>query len=385
MTSRWNRRSRGQALTELALVLPLLAVLFVGILDLGRAYHTQVAASNAARVGLLYAQQVASPRMLDCTPGTTCYFIRVSDIINVTKQEAQGGIDPAQMQVNVCLQNTATCPVTDTSEAVASNEAITVSVTVPFTAITPFVHLTFISGAVSGQTFPFEPAGATMTAVSASSTPTPTSTPTGTATSTPTTTATATDTPTGTATATATTTATPTQTSTPAPTSTPGGPPTATPTTTATPTNTPTSTATSTPTGTATGTPTNTATAGPTNTSTPEPVPTITAVAVQLTGSGASEVVTISWLTQYPAQNDIYYRSVGSTIWNHPGGTSSGSGGGSNTFGWSSRSGAAIIVGGKGTYQFYLQSATTGGTTTYPSSGASCTTSGSQACPTFTL
>ena len=79
----WSRRhaTRGQALTELVLVLPLLALLFIGVLDLGRAYHTQVAVANAARVGLLFAQQVSSPRMMDCAPGTTCRFITVADII----------------------------------------------------------------------------------------------------------------------------------------------------------------------------------------------------------------------------------------------------------------------------------------------------------------
>ncbi len=126
------RRSRqmaaGQALTELALVLPMLALLFIGTLDVGRAFHTQVALSNAARVGVIYAQQVASPRELDCLPGTTCYFITVADVISATKNESQGGIDASQMQVSVCLQHVVTCPVTNTSEAVASNEGITVTV-----------------------------------------------------------------------------------------------------------------------------------------------------------------------------------------------------------------------------------------------------------------
>ena len=105
----------GQALTEFTLVLPVLALIFIGVLDLGRAFHTEVAASNAARVGLLFAQQVASPRMLDCEPGMTCHFITVGDIMATTQNEAQGGIDASQMQVGVCLQHVPTCPVTDPS------------------------------------------------------------------------------------------------------------------------------------------------------------------------------------------------------------------------------------------------------------------------------
>ena len=179
----WPRRHamRGQALTELVLVLPLLALLFIGVLDLGRAYHTQVAVSNAARVGLLFAQQVSSPRMMDCAPGTTCRFITVADIITQTVGEAQGGLDPRQMRVGVCLQHVAACPITDPTIAVASDEAITVSVTVPFTTITPLVHLGAVSGAVSGRTFAFQPVAPTAVA-----SPTPgVATATATATATP--------------------------------------------------------------------------------------------------------------------------------------------------------------------------------------------------------
>ena len=67
-------------------------------------------------------------------------------------------------------------PITDTTVAVESNELITVSVTVPFTAITPFVHLSTISGAVSGKTFPFEPVDPATPAVLPTMTPSPTAT-----------------------------------------------------------------------------------------------------------------------------------------------------------------------------------------------------------------
>ncbi len=188
----WSRRhaTRGQALTELVLVLPLLALLFIGVLDLGRAYHTQVAVANAARVGLLFAQQVSSPRMMDCAPGTTCRFITVADIITQTINEAQGGLDPRQMRVGVCLQHVAACPITDPTVAVASDEAVTVSVTVPFTPLTPLVHLGGVTGAVVGRTFSFQPVAPTAIASSTpgASTATATATPgasTATATATP--------------------------------------------------------------------------------------------------------------------------------------------------------------------------------------------------------
>ncbi len=364
--------SAGQALTELALVLPMLALLFIGALDLGRAFHTQVALANAARVGIIYAQQVASPRQLDCLPGTTCYFITVADVISATKNESQGGIDASQMQVSVCLQHVVTCPVTNTSEAVVSNEGITVTVSAPFTPITPFVHLTRIGGTVSGHTFSFEPVAAPLATMS---TNTPTVIPT--ATNTPTVIPTATNTPTVIPTA--------TNTPTPAATNTPGGP-TATqtpvlPTATQTPTSAPTATATSISTLAPTSTPTNTAIPGPTATATLEPIPTIspsTGPTLISTGNGANTLVTIAWSTQYPASDVIRYRPHGTTAWTLAFGTHSGTSG-SNTFG-RQNSGATIIL-GNNTYDYEVESTTTGGTTSFPSDGQSCFSD----CPTFSL
>jgi hypothetical protein len=126
-------------------MLPLLALILVGCLDLGRAFHVQMAAANAAHVGLMYAQQVTDP--------TDSASITVADVIARTVNAAQGSLDASQMQVSVCVPGA--CPVTDTSNTdVSSGELITVSVTVPFTTITPFVHLTSVVGSASGSTLP---------------------------------------------------------------------------------------------------------------------------------------------------------------------------------------------------------------------------------------
>ena len=130
---------------EVASTLPLFALILMGCLDLGRAFHVHMAAANAAHVGLMYAQQV--------TDSTTSHQITVANVITKTVNAAQGSIDPAQMQVGVCLEHEPACPITDTSTAVNSDELITVSVTVPFTTITPFVHLTNVGGSASGSTF----------------------------------------------------------------------------------------------------------------------------------------------------------------------------------------------------------------------------------------
>jgi Flp pilus assembly protein TadG len=51
---RWNRKARGelgQALVEMALVLPVLLLLLLGILEFGRAWYTKQVITDAAREG----------------------------------------------------------------------------------------------------------------------------------------------------------------------------------------------------------------------------------------------------------------------------------------------------------------------------------------------
>lgn len=50
-------RQRGQALAELALVLPLLVLLMVGTVDLGRLFYAFQSVENAAATGALYGSQ----------------------------------------------------------------------------------------------------------------------------------------------------------------------------------------------------------------------------------------------------------------------------------------------------------------------------------------
>ena len=49
-----KHRLRGQALVEFALVLPLLLVLILGAMDLGRMFYAKIVITNAAREGAYY-------------------------------------------------------------------------------------------------------------------------------------------------------------------------------------------------------------------------------------------------------------------------------------------------------------------------------------------
>ena len=54
---RRRRHARGQSLVELALILPVLMLLFLGVIDLGRLYYSQITVQGAAREAAIQAAQ----------------------------------------------------------------------------------------------------------------------------------------------------------------------------------------------------------------------------------------------------------------------------------------------------------------------------------------
>jgi Flp pilus assembly protein TadG len=50
-----SRYSRGQSVVELAIALPLLVLLFAGIVDVGRSFQAYISVTNAVREGARYA------------------------------------------------------------------------------------------------------------------------------------------------------------------------------------------------------------------------------------------------------------------------------------------------------------------------------------------
>ena len=51
----YHSRELGQELVEFALVLPLLLIVLIGVLDLGRVFHANITIANASRAGARYA------------------------------------------------------------------------------------------------------------------------------------------------------------------------------------------------------------------------------------------------------------------------------------------------------------------------------------------
>lgn len=123
---------RGQSLVEFALVLPLLLLLLLGAIDLGRAFNSSISITNAAREGALYG----ASRPLDN-----------SGITSRVRREL--GLAPSDTSVVVSksCSSGAACP-RSTGYSWAGTATITVAVQTEFSFLTPFMN-DFFGGALT--------------------------------------------------------------------------------------------------------------------------------------------------------------------------------------------------------------------------------------------
>ncbi|MBV8386901.1 MAG: pilus assembly protein, partial [Acidimicrobiia bacterium] len=139
-----RRSERGTALVEFALVLPFLAVLVFGTIDIGRAYQLENRLKNAAREGGRMAQ--VSPAQVD-NSGTAC-----ADPNNIvyaaTHEEAAAAgnytVTVTRLDTNAVLTGCSTA-------ALPGGTHVQVKVSAPFKVLTPLVGIvTGSSMTVSG-------------------------------------------------------------------------------------------------------------------------------------------------------------------------------------------------------------------------------------------
>ena len=126
--NRMRRDERGVALVEFALLLPFLALLVFGTVDVGRAYSLQNRLKNASREGAAYAQ--LHPSRVDCGSGES--------IASRVKGEDAGLA--SQVTITVLRGNGSTvAPCTPSSVVVG--EKLRVRVASDFDVLTPFVGI----------------------------------------------------------------------------------------------------------------------------------------------------------------------------------------------------------------------------------------------------
>ncbi len=129
-----RRTSRGQALVELALILPVLLVLFASALDLGRLFYSQITVTNAAREGAIEAARSASSFQANQPCNAT-----TNRVVCAAVTEASGGfvtVAPADVSLT-CSTNP--CP---PATPVMGN-TVSVRVQGHFSLLTPLLSVFF--------------------------------------------------------------------------------------------------------------------------------------------------------------------------------------------------------------------------------------------------
>jgi len=160
-------RPHGQALVELALILPILLTLFASALDLGRLYYSQITINNAAKEGALEASR--NPTSFDNTKGCDADTNRV---ICLVINEAKGSLISIAPEDVALACDPSPCPASP-----AIGNTVDIKVTADFSLISPLLSVFF-----GGQTFPISSSATAQLGVvprpgGAAATPTPTPTP----------------------------------------------------------------------------------------------------------------------------------------------------------------------------------------------------------------
>jgi Flp pilus assembly protein TadG len=168
--TRHRLHHRGQALVELAIILPVILLLVVAAVDLGRLFYAQIAVENAAREGALYAAVLADDP--DAFHGGSPCNVDTNKVMCRVVNEAAGGLVSIEHGDVARSCNPVSC-------AAGLGNTVTVTVTGHFSLITPL-----LSAFLGGQSVTFDRAavaqirtGPTIAGTLATPTPSPTPTP----------------------------------------------------------------------------------------------------------------------------------------------------------------------------------------------------------------
>lgn len=127
-----NARERGASIVELALILPVMALIVFGVLDLGRGYQLHLRAEAAAREGVAFAQ--IHPNHVVCAAAP--------DIVERVSAEEKGLSERPGFSVAVLAQDDggAFVAISGCDGKVARpGERVRVEVTVTYHVLTPIV------------------------------------------------------------------------------------------------------------------------------------------------------------------------------------------------------------------------------------------------------
>ena len=142
-----KHRSRGQALVEFALVIPLFLILLFGIIDVARYVYTNNAVGNGAR-------EAARSGSVGIRPSPDCDGLTRQACVIAIAGSRSWGIPATAITTTVACQRYPAGVSTPTAIAVSacrSNDLLTVRSSVNFTLVTPVIAQFFGSLTVTGD------------------------------------------------------------------------------------------------------------------------------------------------------------------------------------------------------------------------------------------
>lgn len=171
-TTRTTDRPRGQAIVELALILPIMLLLLLAALDLGRLFYSEITVNDAAREGALEASRNPTSFIANtpCTPANKDANRIMCRTVNETRN---GYVTVAPADVTLTCSRTPCPPTTP-----ALGDTITVAVSGQFRLITPLLAVFFggqdieFSSRASAQLLVLPTVGVTLPSASFTATPT---------------------------------------------------------------------------------------------------------------------------------------------------------------------------------------------------------------------
>ena len=188
LTPGQRHRSTGQAITEFAVVLPVLLLLLLFTVDFGRLFFSYIAVNNAVREGAYYAAARAADTPFDQAAYEAGVTTAALGEVNV---QGQGGEGTLTVNGPTCFSpggTTLDCHTASNFAGGIGNQ-VTVSASQPFTFLTPLIGDLFggqLDLSASATAPVLNPLGVSISAAEPVATPMPTPTPTPTPTPEPT-------------------------------------------------------------------------------------------------------------------------------------------------------------------------------------------------------
>jgi len=170
---RHRHRTRGQAIVELALILPIMIVLLASAVDLGRLFYAKITIQNAAQQAVLQAARDAAKGSISYQANQACNATTNKVVCRAMNESKGSFVTVAPTDISLTC-STSPCPPATTS----LGDTVAVKVTGNFTLLTPILGVFFGGQSIALASTATAQMITAPTTVSPTPTPSPTPAPT---------------------------------------------------------------------------------------------------------------------------------------------------------------------------------------------------------------